>query len=682
MSLGVHGFKRSAKGMTSHRKSVPLLVLALCMTAGAALYFSSAQRPGYILVATAWTAGVVALGLMASTGRAGRSVSLGLIGLVAGFLVADHRVSSIHARQPAALETGRVEITGWLERVERSSSGRSRLVIRPDGPEHTGRHWYRVRVLANANEVRPGDRLSLVAMLDRPRPAVLPGGYDSRYYAFFQRVQASGYALAAPHRLAEQGPLTGARRLARWRYDIAEAIRARMDGPAAGIAAALLVGDRSGIEADTAETLRVAGLGHILAISGLHMALMAGGSFFAIRLLLAAWSGLARRTDVARLAACIALLVSSVYLLMSGAGIPTQRAFVVTAVALGAVIAGRRAFSFQSFALALAVVVVLQPESVVSPGFQMSFSAVGALIAVHDWRRRRALTQQRRVPGVLRPFLELGLTSFVAGTATAVIGAVHFHRLASYGLAGNLLAMPVFSFLVMPAGVLGLLLMPLGVEGPAFAVMQWGLDVILGISAWIETLPTAARGVPAAPSWWLALYAVLVITLFAAGHRLVQWGAVVCLAGLVAMWALWPQPSLLVSANGLVVARQDDGWVANTTRRGRFPRQVFLQTVALEGTEGEVADCDTQGCVLELETLRVAVPDRIDALNEDCRRADIVVMPAQTPRWIAHRCAASHIALAELAERGNALVWLSAGEIIRVRYVDAEGANWPWQTRQ
>lgn len=679
MSLGVHGFKHLAKGMTSHGKSVPLLVLALCLTAGAALFFSSEQRPGYILIAGAWAAGAVGLGLMTCLDRNGRPILLAIIGLAAGVLVADHRVSSIEARQPSAFATGRVEITGWLERVERSSSGRSRLIVRIDGEEGIDRHWYRIRVLAHTDEVRPGDRLSLLAMLDRPRPAVLPGSYDGRYYAFFQRVEASGYALASPQRLTQQGELSWARRLARWRYDIAAAIRARMEGPSAGIAAALLVGDRSGIEPDTAETLRVAGLGHILAISGLHMALMAGGSFFAIRLLLAAWSGLARRTDVARLAALIAMMVSLAYLLMSGAGIPTQRAFVVTAVALGAVIAGRRAFSFQSFALALTVVVVLQPESVVSPGFQMSFSAVGALIAVHEWRRRRAITQQRRVPGILRPFLELGLTSFVAGTATAVIGAVHFHRLASYGLAGNLLAMPVFSFLVMPAGVLGLLLMPLGIDGPVFAVMQWGLDVILGISAWIEALPTAARGVPAAPDWWLGLYAVLVITLFAAGHRLVQCGAVVSLASLVALWALWPQPSLLVSAEGLVVARQEEGWIANSTRRGRFPRQVFLETVALEGTDGQRAACDAQGCLIELDSARIAVPERLDALTEDCRRADIVIIPAQTPGWIARQCTAQRIALSDLAERGNALVWLNSSQISRIRYVDPDGANWPWQ---
>lgn len=679
MSVGVHGFKHLAKGMTRQGKSVPALVLALALAAGAALFFSADYRPGYILIAASTGTGAIALGLMLFLGPGARPVLLGLVGLAAGFMISDHRVSSLEARQPAALVSGRVDIDGWIERIERSSSGRTRLIIRVDSEAGSSRNWYRLRVLSGTGGVRPGDRVSLPAMLDAPRPAVLPGGYDGRYYAFFQRIRASGYALAAPERAAEQGRLSSARRLARWRHEMAEAIRARLEGPSAGIAAALLVGDRSGIDTATAERLRVAGLGHILAISGLHMALMAGGSFFAIRLLLAGWNSLARRMDVGRLAAVIALAVSLAYLLISGAGIPTQRAFMVTAVALGAVIAGRRAFSFQSFGLALGIVVLVQPESVVSPGFQMSFSAVGALIAVHQWRRRRATYTRQRLPGFLRPFMELGLTSFVAGTATAVIGAVHFHRLASYGLMGNLLAMPVFSFLVMPAGVLGLLLMPFGLDAPAFAAMQWGLDAILAISGWIEGLPDAARGVPAAPAGWLGIYAVLVVTLFAAGHRLVRWSAVTALAGLLVVWAVWPQPTLLVSADGLVIARDGAGWIANTTRRGRFPRQVFLERLALGDASGDRADCDAEGCVIDLETLRIAVPDQTDALAEDCRRADIVIVPAQTPRWVARRCDAARISLSELAERGNALVWLRDTGVSRIRYVDADGADWPWQ---
>lgn len=676
MSLGVHGFKRLKAVLDPARDTpvAPALLLALGLATGAVLYFSAEQRPGVVWIQSAMAValcGFAALFLLPCH----RKLVLIVTGIAAGLLVSEARVASIERVLPDHHLSGRAEVSGWLERIERSGSGRSRLIIRVE----ESAHWYRVRVLARPGEVRPGDRLSLPAMLDPPRGPVVPGGYDGRYYAWFERIRATGYALSEPELLVDderRGPM---RLLARWRFDMAEAIRARIDGPASGIAAALLVGDRSGIDPETAESLRVAGLGHILAISGLHMALMAGGTFFAVRLGLSGINRLARRLDVARLAAMVALVVSAAYLLISGAGIPTQRAFVVTVVALGAMIAERRAFSMQSFALALGAVVLIQPESVISPGFQMSFSAVGALIAVHEWRRSRADVMERRLPGFLRPFWELTLTSFIAGTATAVIGGFHFHRLASYGLLGNLLAMPVFSFLVMPTGVLGLLLMPVGLDAPAFAMMEVGLNAILNISRWIEALPTAVRGVPAVPGWWLALYLGLAALLVLGRGLFARVVAVGLAITLVGIWAVWPQPDVYISADGVVVARTGEGWTANTLRRGRFGRQVFLERSAVAGQSGERAACDDLGCVLETGHLRLAVPNGIEALQEDCVRADLVVLTADTPSWIGRRCDRPVIGLSDLAARGNALVWLDTDGVARIRYVDAAETSWPWQ---
>ena len=677
MSPGVHGFKRLKAAIDPPTPTVPIapaLLLSLGLAAGAVLFFWAEQRPDAFWYWGAWTTmlcGIVALRLLPRF----RKVALIVTGVALGLLVSDVRLASIERALPDSELVGRVEVTGWLERVERSGSGRTRLVVRIG----EGNSWYRVRVIGRPAEARPGDRLSIPAMLAPPRGAVVPGGYDGRYYAWFQRIRATGFALSQPEVLTDNGRRGPLRSLARWRNNVALAIRSRLEGPAAGIAAALLVGDRSGIDPETAESLRIAGLGHILAISGLHMALMAGGTFFAVRLGLSSINSLARRHDVARLAAVLALAVSSAYLIISGAGIPTQRAFVVTFVALGAVIAGRRPFSLHSFALALGAVVVIQPESVVSPGFQMSFSAVGALIAVHEWRRARMQFSERRLPGFLRPFWELALTSFIAGTATAVIGAFHFHRLASYGLLGNLLAMPVFSFLVMPAGVLGLLLMPVGLDGPAFALMEAGLNVILNISRWIEALPTAARGVPAVPGWWLALYVVLAAVLVLGRGltaRLLTGGLA---AALIGIWAVWPQPDVYISADGVVVARNGESWTANTLRRGRFGRQVFLERLAMRGADGERAACDELGCLLDTGGMRIAVPTQIEALQEDCERSDLVVLSADTPDWIARRCERPVIALSELARRGNALVWLGADGISRIRYVDTAETSWPWQ---
>jgi competence protein ComEC len=178
------------------------------------------------------------------------------------------------------------------------------------------------------------------------------------------------------------------RGLARLRWSLAERIRETVGPDTGGVAAALLTGDRSGVEQDDAEALRVSGLGHILAISGLHMALFAGGIYFFARLVLAAIDPFARAHDPRKAAAVIALIAATGYLILSGAAIPTQRAWVMAAVVLIGVMLDRRAFSMRSLAIAALVVIVLAPESVVEAGFQMSFSAVAALIAVYEiWNR-------------------------------------------------------------------------------------------------------------------------------------------------------------------------------------------------------------------------------------------------------------------------------------------------------
>ncbi|WP_417481843.1 ComEC/Rec2 family competence protein, partial [Maricaulis sp.] len=461
---------------------------------------------------------------------------------------------------------------------------------------------------------------------------------------------------------------------------------AQMSGRNGAMAAALLTGDRSGLTPEVSETLRAAGLGHVLAISGMHMALFAGGVFLILRFGLAAITPWARRFDAAGPAAIGALLAGAGYFLLSGGAIPTQRAFLMTAAVLTGLLVGRRALSLHTLALAMIFVLALQPEAVRAAGFQMSFAAVAALIACADlWhRRRRPAAPLDFGGGLLSGLGSLSLTSLIAGFATSGFAAFHFHRIAGFGLAGNLLAMPVFTFIVMPAGVAALFLMPFGLDQPPLMVMGWGLDVMFAVADRVAGAPGALQPVVAAPGWVLPLYAAAFVGVLLGRGPVRLAGAGLALAALAA-WSVAPAPDLFVSEAGVVVARNGNDpaeWRVSTRRRSRFAVTVFLEQRGVR-TPAERAElrCDDMGCSGEGGGLRYAVLDRAGDWATDCAHADLLVLTVDLPDWLERRCRAHVLDRARLGAAGGTLIWTRDGVIVRMQSVSVPGSDRPWERR-
>ena len=164
------------------------------------------------------------------------------------------------------------------------------------------------------------------------------------------------------------------------------------------MAAALVAGVRAGIDQATWRAMQISGLAHILSVSGLHMVMVAGSVFATCRWLLALCQPLALRVPVKKIAAVVAALAAAFYLVLSGASVPTQRSFLMTAVALFAVIVDRNPFSLRLLAWSALVVTVLLPESVLGVSFQLSFGAVLALMVVYEaWHARARAEESRRL---------------------------------------------------------------------------------------------------------------------------------------------------------------------------------------------------------------------------------------------------------------------------------------------
>ena len=224
---------------------------------------------------------------------------------------------------------------------------------------------------------------------------------------------------------------------------------------------------------------------------------MAGIVFFALRASFALMRAFTGRHPIKKWAALAALGAAAFYLLLSGAEVATQRSFIMIAIVLIGVMVDRQALTVRTLMVAALGVLLIAPEAIVHPSFQMSFAATLALVAGYQqglpWMSRSADTPLsarvalwggREVAGLI-------IVSLLAGTATIPYVAYHFHRISSYGVLANLLAMPVVSAWVMPTGILGVLALPFGLDGYCWKLMSAGIEWMVAIALWVTSLPGA-----------------------------------------------------------------------------------------------------------------------------------------------------------------------------------------------
>ena len=637
----------------------------VAFAAGIAVYFGLGFEPR--LEVLVWTGALGALALWAA-GRAGVDLRgcVGALLVVAGLArAAWHTRALAHTILPE--RPAYHEVVGWVEAVERGSSG-LRWIVRVEALDGVADPPPRVRVnVADesvAETVRAGDGVAFRARLYRPPPPALPGGYDSARAAYFRRIGAYGQLVGAPRRAAlELGPRARAERaLTRLRYRIAARIQARAPPDTAGLQVALITGIRKSIPAAQLEAMRDAGLAHIVAISGLHMAVFAGYAY-TVASLLFALTPLARRRDMRKPAALIALGVASGYLFLSGASVSTQRAFVMIAVWLVAIVIEREPFSLRSVSVAAFLTLALRPESLLSAGFHMSFAAVAALIVAYGaWSARRERLPRGPVRRVAEWFGGLAATSVIAGAATAGFAAIHFGRMARYGLAGNLAAMPIFTAVTMPAAMLSLLAMPLGLEAVPLRLMGWSLEAVLDVATHVADWPGAVAHTPGATRAALLVFAAGLILLLVGRGRMRMAGlATLALVPLGAIHQV--APSLRVSERGVTTVLRKGRLYGTSPRSDRFGRSLFAERAGLatdalapeDPTPLErLSGCTDRGCRLRVDGHMVAILHHPEDVAEACRISAVVILTERAATPVARRhCDAVLIDADTLAIRGN-----------------------------
>ncbi|OUS20912.1 hypothetical protein A9Q95_11725 [Rhodobacterales bacterium 59_46_T64] len=530
----------------------------VCFALGIGGYFLFAREPavGHYLLALSAVA-VGALGATVQyrrTARSGQGAAVGALCMAlalgaAGFCSAGLRAHVVASPVMDWRYYGPIE--GKISDIDRSSSGAMRLtlaqaVLRNLPPDRTPAR-IRVTLHGPAPQFAPkvGQTILTTGHLSAAPGPTEPEGFDFRRHAWFRSLGAVGYTRNPVVLLA---PSEGWQNVTALRLAISARVRARLPGEAGGFAAAIMTGDRAAMPEPTLTDLRRSNLAHLLAISGLHMGLLAGVLLGAARLGLCLVPWLALRVPVKKCAAVIALTGAAGYLALSGGNIATERAFVMVAVALVAVMVERRALSLRAVALAALVILALRPEGLTEPGFQMSFAATTALVAVFAALRGRAGAVPRWVSVPVAVFI----SSAVAGLATAPFSAAHFNQVSYFGLLANLVSVPLMGAVVMPAAVAAAALMPFGLEAPALWVMGLGLRWILMVAHWVAGLDGAVGQIAAPPAAVLPLLALggLFVVLWKGRARVM--GIVPMLIAL-AIWNMAARPAVLIARDGALV---------------------------------------------------------------------------------------------------------------------------------
>lgn len=552
------------------------LFVPVCLGIGIGIYFGLPVEPAP--EDWAWLgAAMVCLGALAVALPANlRPLAIACLTIGLGGALAGARTHVVAAAVLEYRYYGPIE--GRIVKVDRSARGALRLTL--DHPRlerlSPGRTPALVRISLHGEQgfitPRPGLRVMTTGHLSPPPGPVEPGGFDFRRHAWFESLGAVGYTRLPVLELRDEGGAP----LGALRTQLSSAIQDQMPGAAGGFAAAILTGDRSGVDVAHLDDLRNSNLAHLLAISGLHMGLLTGFVFAALRFVMALWPAFALRVPTRKLAALGALAAGALYLALSGGNVATQRAYIMVAVMFVAVLLDRRAISLRSVAMAAVVVLVLRPEALVQAGFQMSFAATVALVAIF-----RALnddgTWRSRVPRWAMPVLSVVLCSVVAGVATAPIAAASFNRLVEYGLLANLAAVPLMGLVIMPAGVVAAVLAPFGLEGLALAVMAPAIDWILQVADFVAGLDGAVTGVVQPPSWVIPSMSLgaLWLVIWAAPAR---WLAVPVMVVAVLGWVMADRPVLLIAGDGAVVGLLGpEGRILSRARSGAFAAESWLQ---------------------------------------------------------------------------------------------------------
>lgn len=689
------------QGFLAIQKENAALWLPILIGVGVGLYFSLGFEPDWWIGAGVLLSSLIAIGALLWRFH---QVTMGVLLLAVVLLIAlgwsgaQLRTAMVAApilQKPLSA----IWVEGTIRSLDKLDGGRgSRVVLHKLAIERLSADQTpgAIRLSVRRDEgLRPGQKIRLLAGLNPPAAPVAPGSYDFQRHAYFKGLGGYGFAYKAPEIL--ETPRHGG--LERFRQKGAERVDSIVPAPEASIVSALLLGERAAIPEDSWEDIRAAGLAHVISISGLHISMIAMGIFFVVRFIMALFPRFAVYHPIKKYAALIALIGAVAYSVMVGLSVPTLRSVMMTGLILTAIMLDRSPFSMRLVAFSAFIILLMTPEEMMGPSFQMSFAAVAALIFFYDTTRNYWSNQAKKGGWVRRIVLVLWgtcLTSVIATIATAPFSLYHFQQFPIYSVIGNVAAFPVIAFVIMPAAVLAYLLMPFGLDPIAIWLMGKGVSGMLWISSEIASWNYASLDLVTWPLASLIAFVAAGLWGMVVKGRM-RWGAVLPFIAAIAFIVSYRPPDILVSSSAKLAMIQPDhntAWLSNL-RAEKFLAENWLRAGGLASkggqkfpVEGRVEQsgtslsCDPYGCLADFQRegfesrRKIALSFDQRTIGEDCANgAELIISFPPAPGYL---CPNSIIIDRwRLREKGAHAIWVEK-DGVHIKTVADERGTRPW----
>ena len=467
-------------------------------------------------------------------------------------------------KQRTVVKEEKSYIQGRVEDVDYSSRGLPRITLKAYNWDNKYLGNLRISLRSKKDKPKVGHCVELVAKVMPLSKTPIVGGFQFDRKSYFEGLDGTGFAESRALDLDCVVVHSSSSYIYNLRTKIISKINDVLPPSEAGVVAAILAGEKGRINSKITQDYRNSGLAHFLSISGLHMSMVAGLMFFFTRLVISLFPRLALRYDSKKISAIFAIMMSVIYLAISGAEIPSQRAFIMTFVVLLGVLFNRRAISMRTLSWAAMIILVISPQAVIGASFQMSFAAVIALVAFYE---KYSINIHNFIFNTSNKWLNIILvyiagilvSDLIASVATLPFGIYHFNQIAVYTTLANLMAGPIIGLLIMPFVLLALLLMPFGLDAWCLKIVGFGVEQVNNITAYVSSLPNAEQKVLSMPNWGISLIVI-------GGLWVCLWKQKWRLYGIIAV--IIGACSLFFSSNADVIIDKDTKVIAMKSEQG------------------------------------------------------------------------------------------------------------------
>ena len=429
-------------------------------------------------------------------------------------------------------------------------------------------------------DLMPGDRASFFAQLNPLTEQPFPEAYNFKRQQYFSGISARGFLLSSPKKVDYiYRETTISLLIDKLRYSINKIIDENLESDNAAIAKALITGTKSSIRKDLRENFVRSGTAHVLAISGLHMGLIGFFIFWIVRVLLCFSTYLSMFYNIKKIAAVISLLGAVGFFLISGCSVSSMRALTMHALVILGIILDREALSMRSIAVAATIIMLITPEAIMFPSFQLSFSAVIAIVAFYE-----KFWDFSPFPR-LKMLFNIIATTVVATLTTTVFSIFVFNQMTLNSIPANIFVIPLMSFFIMPMVIVSLFGMLVNITFP-LKILSLGISVLIETVKFFSTFSGSLLVMysPTPLVLTILIFSILILTLI---HHKIRWVGLFGVGIGVLMYYFQEIPRIIISPNAKAYGARVDKDLTCFNHCGYFRNALSAWTKSVGCTKRE-----------------------------------------------------------------------------------------------